>query len=238
MNSEGQALDSRLFVKRRSTCGRAIFHSEGFSSRFSLLVADSSVIAVSRGILGRVMARPLRIEFEAALYHLTSRGNERRNIFRSDRDRKAFLTFLGAAARRFGWSVTAWVLMTNHYHLVVQTHKPNLSRGMHWLNSVYAGWFNRVHKRRGHLFEGRFKAFLIDKETYFAEVLRYVVLNPVRASMVERPEDYKWSSYRATGGLDKAPDWLDVDAALLSFGGDMETGHANYLEFVLARLGL
>jgi REP element-mobilizing transposase RayT len=183
------------------------------------------------------MARPLRIEFAGALYHITSRGNERRNIFRSDRDRKAFLTFLGVAAGRFGWFVTAWVLMSNHFHLVVQTLEPNLSKGMHWLNSTYAGWFNRAHGRRGHLFEGRFKALLIDKETYFAEVLRYVVLNPVRASMVKRPEDYKWSSYRATAGLATAPDWLDVDAALLSFGGDRETAQANYREFVLAKIG-
>ena len=130
------------------------------------------------------MARPLRLEFENALYHITSRGNERRSIFRSDRDRKTFLAFLGQTAQRFGWSITAYVLTTNHFHLVIQTPQPNLSRGMHWLNSTYAGWFNRSRKRCGHLFQGRFKAFLIEKEAYFAEVLRYVVLNPVRAHMV------------------------------------------------------
>ena len=183
------------------------------------------------------MARPLRIEFAGALYHLTSRGNERRPIFRSDRDRKAFLVFLGLAARRFGWSVTAWVLMTNHYHLVVQTLEPNLSRGMHWLNSAYAGWFNRVHERCGHLYQGRFKAFLIDKESYLAEVLRYVVLNPVRAKMVERPEDYKWSSYRATAGLENAPEWLDLATVLPLFGPEQEPAQANYREFVLAKIG-
>src|SRR6266567_1165722 len=163
------------------------------------------------------MARPLRIEFPGALYHVTSRGNERRPIFRSDRDRLDFLDFLGQAARRFGWSVTAWVLMTNHFHLVIQTPEPNLSRGMHWLNGAYAGRFNRRHKRWGHLFGGRFKSFLIEKEAYLTEVLRYVVLNPVRAGMVERPEDYRWSSYRATAGLEAAPEWLDVDAALAPF---------------------
>jgi putative transposase len=183
------------------------------------------------------MARPLRIEFAGALYHLTSRGNERRTIFRSHRDRKAFLGFLGLAAKRFGWSVTGWVLMTNHFHLVVQTAEPNLSRGMHWLNSAYAGWFNRVHKRCGHLYQGRFKAFLIDKEAYFAEVLRYVVLNPVRAKMVERPEDYKWSSYRATAGLEIAPEWLDLATVLPLFGGDREPAQAAYREFVLAKIG-
>jgi putative transposase len=146
------------------------------------------------------MARPLRIEFPDALYHVTSRGNERRAIFRSDHDRRTFLGFLGTAARRFGWSVTAWVLMTNHFHVVIQTPEPNLSRGMQWLNGVYAGWFNARHHRSGHLFQGRFKAVLVDSQRYFAEVLRYVVLNPVRAKMVERPEDYRWSSYHVTAG--------------------------------------
>ena len=183
------------------------------------------------------MARPLRIEFAGALYHLTSRGNERRNIFRSDRDRKAFLVFLGLTARRFGWSVTAWVLMSNHFHLVVQTLEPNLSRGMHWLNGAYAGWFNRIYGRSGHLFQGRFKAFLIDKEAYVAEVLRYVVLNPVRATMVERPEAYKWSSYRATAGLEKGPEWLDLDAVLQLFGSEREPAQAGYRDFVLAKIG-
>ncbi|HXH39788.1 MAG TPA: transposase, partial [Thermoanaerobaculia bacterium] len=177
------------------------------------------------------------MEFAGALYHLTSRGNERRPNFRSDRDRKAFLGFLGQAVRRFGWSLTAWVLMTNHYHLVVQTPEPNLSRGVHWLNSAYAGWFNRVHKRCGHLFQGRFKAFLIDKEAYFADVLRYVVLNPVRAKMVERPEDYRWSSYRATAGLESSPEWLDLAAVLPLFGGEQEPAQAAYREFVLAKIG-
>ena len=89
------------------------------------------------------MARPLRIEFPDALYHVTSRGNERRAIFRTDRDRKTFLEFLGQATQRFGWSITAYVLMSNHFHLVIQTPKPNLSKGMHWLNGTYVGWYNR-----------------------------------------------------------------------------------------------
>jgi REP element-mobilizing transposase RayT len=183
------------------------------------------------------MARPLRIEFAGALYHLTSRGNERRNIFRSDRDRKMFLAFLGIAAKRFGWSVTAWVLMSNHFHLVIQTVEPNLSRGMQWLNGAYAGWFNRRHGRCGHLFQGRFKAFLIDKENYFAQVLRYVVFNPVRANMVERPEQYKWSSYRATGGLDVAPEWFDLAGALQLFGAQQAEAQPAYREFVLEKIG-
>jgi REP element-mobilizing transposase RayT len=183
------------------------------------------------------MARPLRIEFPGAVYHVTSRGNEKRRIFRSDRDHKAFLDFLGHAAKRFGWSVTAWVLMTNHFHLVIQTPQPNLSRGMHWLNGSYAGWFNKQHKRWGHLFGGRFKAFLIDKETYFIEVLRYVALNPVRAGLAARPEAYRWSSYRATAGLEAAPEWLDVNAALTPFAPDTELAQSYYSEFVSAKVG-
>ena len=151
------------------------------------------------------MARPLRIEFPGAVYHVTSRGNEKRPIFKNDGDRKAFLAFLAETAKRFGWSITAWVLMTNHFHLVLQTPEPNLSRGMHWLNGSYAGWFNHAHKRWGHLFGGRFKAFLVEKEAYFTEVLRYVVLNPVRAGMVTTPEKYRWSSYRSTAGLEQLP---------------------------------
>jgi putative transposase len=182
------------------------------------------------------MARPLRIEFPGALYHVTSRGNERRSIFRSDRDREAFLGFLGQTAKRFGWSITAYILMTNHFHLVFQTPEPNLSRGMHWLNSSYAGWFNRTYKRTGHLFEGRFKALLIEGEAYFAEVLRYVVLNPVRANMVKRPEDYKWSSYRVTAGYDPTPDWFDLESVLSSFHPERDEARANYKEFVCAKI--
>jgi REP element-mobilizing transposase RayT len=183
------------------------------------------------------MARSLRIEFAGALYHVTSRGNERRPIFRSDRDRRTFLTFLGQAAKRFQWSVTAYVLMTNHFHLVIQTSEPNLSRGMQWLNGTYAGWFNHRHQRAGHLFQGRFHAFLVEKEAYFAELLRYVVLNPVRAKMVGRPEEYEWSSYCATAGLVAAPEWLDVPAAVAWLGADLAAAHAAYRHFVLAAVG-
>ncbi|HEX7151667.1 MAG TPA: transposase [Thermoanaerobaculia bacterium] len=183
------------------------------------------------------MARPLRIEFPGALYHITSRGNEQRRIFKSDRDRTQFLLFLGEVARRFGWSVTAYVLMSNHFHLVIQTPEPNLSKGMHWLKGTYAAWFNRHHRRSGHLFQGRFHALLVEKESYFTQVLRYVVLNPVRAGMVRRPEDYRWSSYRATAGLTVAPEWLDVSAALAIFGSELPAARAEYQAFVENGIG-
>jgi putative transposase len=182
------------------------------------------------------MARALRTDFPGALHHVTSRGNERRPIFFDDRDRLMFLSFLGQAVLRFGWSLSAYVLMTNHFHLVVQTSEANLSRGMHWLNTAYVVWFNRRHQRSGHLYQGRFKAFLIEKETYFMEVLRYVVLNPVRAGMVERPDDYPWSSYRATAGLETAPDWLDLANALGPFAPDREIAEAYYREFVAQKI--
>jgi len=182
------------------------------------------------------MARPLRIEFPGAIHHVTSRGNDGINIFRDDDDRRKFLDFLGKAVVRFGWSVTAWVLMTNHFHLVIQTPQPNLSRGMHWLKSRYVGWFNRRHKRSGHLFQGRFKSFLIEKETYLREVLRYVVLNPVRAQMVARPEQYVWSSYRSTAGLESAEPWLDTASILSLFDTDPDSARLIYQEFVTAKL--
>lgn len=182
------------------------------------------------------MARQLRIDFAGALHHVTSRGNEQRPIFRSNQDRETFLRFLGEAVTRFGWSLTAWVLMTNHFHLVIQTKEANLSRGMHWLNGTYVEWFNRKYKRSGHLFQGRFKSYLIEKNAYFTEVLRYVVLNPVRAKMVTKPEDYRWSSYRATAGLEAAPPWLDLRSVYASFADEQATAQTLYSEHVMAKV--
>jgi len=143
-----------------------------------------------------------------------------------------FLDFLGQATKRFGWSITAWVLMTNHFHLVIKTPEPNLSQGMQWLNGSYASWFNQKHNRSGHLFGARFKSQIVESETYFTRLLRYVVLNPVRAGMVARPEEYRWSSYTATVGLEAAPDWLDVDAALTPFAADPAIARVFYGDFV------
>jgi REP element-mobilizing transposase RayT len=153
------------------------------------------------------MARPLRLESAGALYHVTVRGNERRSIFLGDEDsgRVVFLDVLGATCERFNWALHAYCLMTNHYHLLVETPDANLSKGMRQLNGVFTQFVNRTHPRVGHLFQGRFKAILVERERYLLELCRYVVLNPVRAGVVAAPGDWPWSSYRATLGETPAP---------------------------------
>jgi REP element-mobilizing transposase RayT len=181
------------------------------------------------------MARALRIEYPGAVYHITSRGNERRVIFLDDEDREQFLRLLADAVTRFGWILTAFTLMTNHFHLVVETPTPTLSRGMQWLNGTYAAWFNRKRERSGHLLGGRFHAFIVEKEAYYLELLRYVVLNPVRAKMVERPEEYRWSSYRAMAGYAPAPEWLNVTELAVFFGAE-GAWHDNFKAYVEEKL--
>ena len=184
------------------------------------------------------MSRQLRLEYPGSLWHITTRGNEKRDIFLDDSDRRAFLELLGASVTRFGWIVSAYVLMSNHYHLLVQLTEETLSRGMQWLNGRYPQWFNNRYSRVGHLYQGRFKGKLIEKETYFLEVLRYVVLNPVRANMVERPEKHQWSSHNALLGTVEAPEWLALDDALIPFGPDRDLARENYRQFVNAGIGV
>ena len=185
------------------------------------------------------MSRPLRIEFPGALFHITSRGNEQRDIFRDDVDRVRFLEQLRKTVERFRWIVYAYVLMSNHFHLLIELlEDKTLSRGVKSLNETYVQAFNRRHNRVGHLVQGRFHAPIIEKETYFLEVARYVVLNPVRAGMVERPEDYKWSSYRASVGEASAPDWLATDDVLAHFANERGLARARYRQFVNDRIAL
>ena len=190
----------------------------------------------NRGSLG-CMSRPLRLEFPGSLNHITSRGNARQAIFFNDEDRETFLHFLGLCVDRFDWILTAYVLMSNHFHLVVQLTSETLSRGLQWLNSKYSQTFNRSHERIGHLLQGRPSIRLIDHEQYSREVLRYVVLNPVRAKMVAHPEDYKWSSHRAVLGLAPAPKWLAVDDVLIQFAPERDLARAYYCEYVNAAIG-
>ncbi|MCH8056115.1 MAG: transposase, partial [Deltaproteobacteria bacterium] len=144
------------------------------------------------------MARPLRIEYPGATYHVTSRGNERKAIFRGDLDRRKFLELLSSSVEQFILQLHAYVFMDNHYHLLVETPEGGLSRAVRYLNGVYTQYFNRRHRRVGHLFQGRYKAILIDKDSYLAELSRYIHLNPWRVrSGVKDPLRYRWSSLRA-----------------------------------------
>jgi len=183
------------------------------------------------------MARPLRLEFPGSLWHVTVRGNERREIFRDRRDRHHFLELLGQCVNRFDWILTTYALMPNHFHLMIQLTAETLSRGMQWLNGSYAQDFNRRFRRVGHLFQGRFHGILVDKDSYSLEVLRYVVLNPVRAHIVARPEDYAWTSYRAIIGAEEPPKWLAVDDVLIQFGPTRQIAEDHYPRFVHAGIG-
>ena len=156
------------------------------------------------------MARPLRIEFPGAVYHVTSRGDRREPIVLGDEDREDLLGVLGQALHRFDACALAWCLMDNHYHFVLHTRQPNLSLLMRHINGVYTQRFNRRHGKVGHLFQGRFKAILVDRDAYLLEVCRYVELNRVRAQLVEQPAQWPWCSYHALTGLRTAPDWLDA----------------------------
>ena len=178
------------------------------------------------------MARPLRIEFTNALYHITSRGNRREDIYLDDNDRGTFLNILQQVGERFNWVCHSYCLMSNHYHFLVETPEANLSLGMRQLNGVYTQRFNRAHRRDGHLFQGRYKAILVQKDAYLLELSRYIVLNPVRAGMVRSARDWRWSNYRATAGLAPAPDWLHVDWLLSCFGHRKKRAMQAYRDFV------
>lgn len=179
------------------------------------------------------MTRPLRIEFAGAVYHITSRGNARENIFIDKEDRRLFLSLLEDMKERYNWLCYAYCLMSNHYHLLIETPDGNLSRGMRQLNGVYTQRFNKRHGRTGHIFQGRFKAILVQKESYLLELCRYVVLNPVRAGLVSYPEEWKWSSYLATMGMVEKPKFLCSDWILAQFGHDIVTARKAYRDFVI-----
>jgi len=181
------------------------------------------------------MARPLRLEYPGALYHVTSRGNARNDIFTGDTDRELFLSTLTSAQKRFNWLCHAYCLMDNHYHLMIETPEGNLSRGMRHLNGVYTQRFNRLHARVGHLFQGRYKALIIEKESYLLELCRYIVLNPVRAGMVKRAGLWNWSSYKSTVGMAAPQECLSTEWILSQFGDDKKMASRNYRDFIEER---
>ena len=208
------------------------------------------------------MARPLRIEFAGAVYHVTSRGNGRQRIFFDDQDNRKFLELLGKTIEHFHWICHAFCLMVNHYHLMIETPEANLSKGMHHLNASFCQSHNKRHDTVGHLFQGRFKSIVVDRESYLLELARYVVLNPVRAGMVAHPEEWPWSSYRATAGSPvssaaaatavaaaststsaaaasaaAASQWLTTAWLLGQFGPDEATARQRYRNFIAAGIG-
>ena len=178
------------------------------------------------------MAHPLRIEHPGAYYHVINRGNNQEEIFKNDRDREKFLQYLEKASERFSIVFHTYCLMSNHFHLLVETPEPNLSVAMQWINVSYAIYFNRKQGRQGHLFQGRFRAILVDADEYLKHLSRYIHLNPVRAKMVSAPEEYKWSSYSAFIGKIKAPQFLEINWLLSNFGKSKKQAKKNYKDFV------
>ncbi|AUB84798.1 transposase [Candidatus Thiodictyon syntrophicum] len=183
------------------------------------------------------MSRPLRIELAAGLYHVTSRGDRREAIYSDDQEHTDWLGVLGEVCSRFNWRCHAWCQMTNHYHIVVETPETNLSKVMRQLNGVYTQASNHRHGLVGHLFQGRFKAILVERDAYLVELARYVVLNPVRAAMVAQAGDWPWSSYRAMVGAEPAPVWLEIDWVLGQFGEKRVQAQAGYAAFVGQGIG-
>lgn len=178
------------------------------------------------------MARPLRLEFPGALYHVTSRGNVRQAVVADEVDRTRWVTVLAQTVERFGWRLYAYCLMDNHYHLLLETPQPNLARGMRHLNCVYTQAFNRRHHRVGHLFHGRYHALLLEKDPHLLELCRYVVLNLIRAKLVTQPRHWGWSSYRATAGDTDCPPFLTADWIWAQFGRRVSSAQARYRQFV------
>lgn len=182
------------------------------------------------------MARALRIEFPGALHHVTAWGNARADIYRDEQDRRQFLELLVDVIGRFGWTCHAWCLMHDHYHLMIETPEANLGRGMRQLNGVYTQRFNRAHDHVGHVFQGRYKALLVERGRYWLELARHVVLDPVHANLVSTPVDWRWSSFRSTAGL-AAPNGQDLDPVwpdwiLRQLGGEDRLARAAYRRFV------
>jgi len=178
------------------------------------------------------MARPLRVEYPGAFYHVINRGNAGEKLFKSKKDRVKFLEYTEKTVERFTIKVHSYCLMKNHYHFLIETPEANLSQAVQWLNISYAVYFNRKHQRRGHLFQGRFKSILVDADEYLKHLSRYIHLNPVRAKVVENLSEYPWSSYPAFIGKVKRPEWLETGWLLSQFGKRERQAIKNYKNFV------
>lgn len=183
------------------------------------------------------MSRPLRLEFPGALYHVTSRGDRKADVYLDASDRLVWLSILEEVCTRYNFVIHAYCLMGNHYHIVLETVDGNLTRGMQQLNGIYSQYFNRHHNVVGHLFQGRYKGIVVQQETYLLELARYVVLNPVRAKLVATPEEWPWSSYRSFINPVSAPQWLDTASTLRKFGVEPGLAIDGFRNFVSAGIG-
>lgn len=183
------------------------------------------------------MGRPLRIQYPGAWYHVTSRGNEKRSIFKNNKDREKFLSYLNTAYERYGAVIHVYCLMTNHYHLLLETPRSNLSQILHHINGAYTNYFNAKWHRSGHLFQGRYMAIVIEKDSYCEELSRYIHLNPVRAGIVDEPLNYPWTSYPYYIGIKNKPSWLKTDNVLGYFDKNLIVAQKLYRRFVEQVLG-
>ena len=183
------------------------------------------------------MARPLRIEYEKAFYHIVQRGTERKEIFKTEKDKERFLGYLEQSHDRYQSICHTFNLMDNHYHLIIETPKANISKIMHYINTSYSVYYNTKHRRVGPLYQGRYKAVLVEAEEYLHHLSRYIHLNPVRAKMVKDPLEYKWSSYKAYIGKEKQPKWLEMEFILMNFGNSKTKAQRGYNKFVEEGIG-
>ncbi len=178
------------------------------------------------------MARPLRVEYPGAFYHVINRGNAGEHVIGAKRDKEKLLEYLAQAADRFCLSVHGYCIMDNHYHLIVETAEANLSLAVQWINISYASWYNKKHNRQGHVFQGRFKSYLVDADDYLIALSRYIHLNPVRANIVAQPAEYDWSSYRLFLEKQNSYDWLETERVLLHFSLKRKVAQRKYKAYV------
>ncbi len=182
------------------------------------------------------MSRALRVQYAGAFYHVTNRGNAKQKIFLNNDDYQKFLDTLAAVLKRYNWICYSYCLMPNHYHLLLKTLDPNLSDGMRQLNGDYTQSFNVKHGRVGHLFQGRFKSSLIDQESYYFEVMRYIALNPVRAKLTKTPYSWLWSSYKYLTQGNNSLGYLNTDLALNEYSKNKTKAKQLYKEQINSRV--
>ena len=220
-------VDARCSIKQPYVTESVTSEARGLSTESIINYLHTGRLPYNTG-----MARPMRIEYPGAFYHVINRGQRQEAIFDDDRDRQQFLDRLGRMANLFGVTVHGYCLMTNHYHLILETSEANLSRAVQWLNVSYAVFYNRRHQVAGHLFQGRFKAILVEANTYLEALSRYIHLNPVRVGRVRLPWRYAWSSCRYFVTTATPPDWLKIHRVLSGFGRRSKTQRQRYRQYV------